>query len=270
MPFRAAHWYVLGLVGLTVLAFWPSYFGKLAASPLAFHLHGITAMLWILLLAAQSWTIHTRRRGLHRAAGLSSLALFPLFAASGLLVIQTMARATLAAADPLYTAFGAPLALYDTLATAGATYCYFEALRRRRTVALHAGYMLATALFLIGPVAVRLFGAFVPWLAIGGPDEFWLFGVQVHLANLLVVLLALGLARLRPQHAAPFIVVIAILVAQSATFDTVGRGALWGGVLPPLASVPAPLVFGFGLLVMVPVVLAGWVLGAPRRRAAAA
>ena len=84
MPYRHAHWYLLLLFPLTGLAFWPNYFGKLGDSPYAFHVHGVTASLWIVLLAFQSWAIHRRRNHLHRSAGLASLALFPLFVAGAI------------------------------------------------------------------------------------------------------------------------------------------------------------------------------------------
>src|SRR4028119_1494920 len=92
MPYRNAHWWLLLLLPLTALAFWPNYFGNLRAAPYAFHVHGVTATLWILLLAAQSWTIHERKNALHRKLGYASFALFPFFFVGGLLVIHTMAE----------------------------------------------------------------------------------------------------------------------------------------------------------------------------------
>src|SRR5687768_16585659 len=102
MPYRHAHLYLLLLFPLTGLAFWPNYFGRLAASPAAFHIHGATASLWIALLAFQSWSIHARRNAWHRSVGLASFALFPLFVAGGLLVIQTMAVKFAGRSDPFY------------------------------------------------------------------------------------------------------------------------------------------------------------------------
>jgi hypothetical protein len=45
MPYSRAHLYLLILVPLVGLAFWPGYFARLGETPWAIHLHGITAML---------------------------------------------------------------------------------------------------------------------------------------------------------------------------------------------------------------------------------
>src|SRR6185436_14831501 len=100
MPYRHAHWYLLSLFPLAGLAFWPNYVSRLADSSAAFHLHGITASLWIGLVAFQSWSIHHRRNALHRSLGLASFALFPFFVTGGLLIIQSIAGKFATAADP--------------------------------------------------------------------------------------------------------------------------------------------------------------------------
>ena len=41
MPYRHAHYYLLLLLPLAFLAFWPRYFSDLRAAPLAFHVHGL-------------------------------------------------------------------------------------------------------------------------------------------------------------------------------------------------------------------------------------
>ena len=131
MPYRHAHWYLLLLFPLTGLAFWPNYFSKFAASPYAFHVHGITASLWIALLALQSWTIHNRRNALHRAGGVASLALFPFFLVGGLLVLQTMAAKFAAQDGPFYSLFGARLGTADTLSSIALPFLFYQALRRQ-------------------------------------------------------------------------------------------------------------------------------------------
>lgn len=267
MPFRAAHWYLLALFGLTIIAFWPTYFAVLGKAPATLHVHGVTAMAWVLLLVVQSWAIHARRNALHRTLGLASMALFALFASSGLLVIQTMARAALANADPFYEMFGAPLALYDALATVGALYFYHEALRRRRTIPLHAGYMIGTVLFLLGPIVVRLFGIYVPWLMIRRLEDFYLFDVQLHLSTAVGIAICACLARLKPRHATPFFLAGGIMLAQSLTFKTLGPSAAWRAALEFVVATPSALLFALGLLVVVPVITSGWLLGTTPRRA---
>jgi len=57
MPFRFAAYFILGLIGITIVAFWPGFFSSLDSAPWGFHFHGITASLWMLLLAFQSGSI---------------------------------------------------------------------------------------------------------------------------------------------------------------------------------------------------------------------
>src|SRR5215211_6783064 len=58
MPFRKAWLYVLLLLGLTFVAFWPGYFSKLPVKKLAHHYHAASAVLWMILAIGQSWTAH--------------------------------------------------------------------------------------------------------------------------------------------------------------------------------------------------------------------
>jgi hypothetical protein len=77
MPCRHAYWYLLTAFPLAGLAFWPNYLSQFATSPLEFHMHGITASLWLTLLVFQSWTIQNGQREMHRQTGVLSLGLFP-------------------------------------------------------------------------------------------------------------------------------------------------------------------------------------------------
>jgi len=69
MPYPRAHYFLMLLFGLTLVAFWPRYFSALENAPVAFHVHGITASLWISFLIFQSWSIHQDHRSYHRLAG---------------------------------------------------------------------------------------------------------------------------------------------------------------------------------------------------------
>ena len=270
MPYRHAHWYLLLLFPLTGLAFWPAYFSKLAAAPSAFHVHGLTASLWIVLLAFQSWTIHHRRNALHRSTGLASFALFPLFLAGGLLVIQTMAVKFGMAADPFYAAFGARLAAVDVLSSLAIPWFFYMALKWRRKVHLHARFMLAPILFLLGPILSRLM-PILPPLAIRGPEDFANFAYGVHLANAVAVAVAVALALRAPKWGRPWVVAGGLVAAQSLLFETIGRTPPWEAAVAAIATVPASLVVSLGLIAAAGIVWAGWNAGrAPPRAVAAA
>jgi hypothetical protein len=269
MPYRHAHWYLLLLFPLTALAFWPAYFSKFADAPAAFHVHGVTASLWIALLAFQSWTIHHRRNALHRSAGLGSFALFPLFVTGGLLVIQTMAAKFGNGADPFYTAFGARLAAVDSVSSLAIPWFFFMALNWRRKVHLHARYMLAPVLFLLGPILSRLMPALPP-LAIRGPEDFPNFAAGLHIANGAAVAVAALLVLRAPKFGRPFAVAGGLVAVQSLAFETVGRAPAWEAAVEAIAAAPTALVATLGLIAGIGAVWAGWTAGRAPPRAAAA
>jgi hypothetical protein len=257
MPYRTAYVWLALLLPATALAFWPSYLGRLAEVSWILHAHGITATLWILLLVVQSWSIHRSRRALHRLAGRASLALFPLFWTSGLLIVHAMATGFTASGTPFQSLFGARLTPVDLLTSGAILFLYRVAVSRRRSVLVHASAMLAIPLFLVPPIAVRLLQMGGP-LAIGGPDEFYKFGYGLELANLLCVALALWLYALRPKTAWPFAVAAAAIAAQALAFETLGRIPAWESVMPWIASTPTAVIAALGLLVSGAIVWAAW------------
>ena len=268
MPYRHAHWFLLLLFPLTGLAFWTNYFSKFASSPLSFHVHGITASLWIALLAFQSWSIDRRRNALHRSVGIASFALFPLFIAGGLLVIQTMAIKFGPRIDPFYAAFGARLGLIDVVSSLAIPAMFYMALKWRRKVHVHARYMLAPMLFLLGPILSRL-APVLPPLRMGGPEDLYRFGWCVHLANAAAIAVAAWLYLKAPKHGRPFLVAGALIVVQSLLFETLGRVPAWESLFAAMAHIPATLVAGVGIAASAAVVWAGWTAGQAPPRALA-
>lgn len=59
------------------IAFWPAYVGTLRSAPFTFHAHGSTASAWIVPVAAQGWTVHSRRLAWHRRIGQAVFVLIP-------------------------------------------------------------------------------------------------------------------------------------------------------------------------------------------------
>lgn len=264
MPYPRAYLYLAGLFAAAIVAFWPNYFSKLDEVSLAFHLHGVTASAWMLLLISQSWAIHHGPFALHRWGGRFALVLAPVFIAGGLMVIQTMQIAR----NPFYDLYAVRLAGYDTISITGFAAFFGAALATRRRPAIHAHFMLAVAFLLLGPVFARLVTDFVPGLTIAGPQDFARFAGAIHLGNILAVLALLALYLRNRAEAWPFLVAALVITAQSAAFE-------WGTQLDPFVSaleayqsVPAGWIFAVGLLIGVVVSWAGWVAGRPPRPAA--
>lgn len=265
MPYRHAHFYLLLLFPLTAAAFWPNYFSRLSASPWAFHVHGATASLWIALLAFQSWSIHRRRPALHRKAGFAGFALFPFFFVGGLLVIQTMAVKFAARADPFYEMFGARLGAIDIVSSLAIPWLFFQALRHRRKVQLHARYMLATVFFLISPILGRLL-PILPPLSISGPHDLYRFGYAVQLGNGVALALALFLYFRARERGRPWLVVAGLIAVQCLLFETLARTAAWDALYASFAGMPVALLVNLGFAAGAAVVWAGWSAARPAAR----
>jgi len=260
MPYRQAHWYLLMLFPLSTLAFWKEYVSKISSAPVEFHAHAITGMLWIGLLAGQSWLIHHGRRDLHRQFGIASLAVFPLFLATGAGISIVMAQEFVRRVTQLGVIYSPRFALADAVWVGGFAYCYYEALRQRRKVYPHSRYMLATVLFLLPPIITRL-RHLVPPLDIGRPGDFWKVGLDDELATALSAAIAFFLAWRTPKHGRPFAEAGIIIVISGVLFQTVGSMPSWHNLYAHVASVPVSAsVLGAGLGGII-VAYAGWLAG---------
>lgn len=265
MPYRHARLFIVALICATIFAFWRSYFSILPEAAIGFHIHGLTASLWLLLLLAQSWTPHHGRIVMHRALGRVTFVAVPLFAAGSMAVIHSMAAGTVGG-DPFYALWGARLGFIDTLALGALLYAAGMALRHRRNVRLHAGYMLSTALPLISPVFGRVFNRTVPGLIIHGPQDFPVFGLGAQCGNLLAAIIALWLWRRDPRFGRPWAVALAVIAVQIVGFETLAHSAGWHTLFLTVGTQPLPVLMAFGTLAGVVAVWLGWRLPEARGR----
>lgn len=260
MPYRYAHWYVLALFPLAALAFWPSYLTQFRTAGAEMHAHGITASLWVALLAFQSWTIHRGDRASHRAAGMLSVVIFPLFLAGGVAIFLGMAKRYAMEVSPFHVTYAPALAWLDVVAVTGIALFYFLALKHRRKVHVHSRYLLATALFLIPPILSRL-SPFVPPLAVTGPGDFYKIGYGVQIANVITIAIALMLAARPAKHGRPFLAAAGLAAIGMILFDTVGRWQAWRDAFARVADLPVLPVMTATALAGAAIAWAGWNAG---------
>lgn len=205
----------------------------------------------------QSWSIHAGHRLMHRKMGLASLVLFPLFLAGGLFVSVGMAKRLLTDQDTFHILFAARLAPVDALGLIGVSWCFYRALQYRRKVHLHARFMLATLLFVLGPIALRVLTAVGPF-AINGDAGYYKIA---HVLQFTTACTLVGLAWLiwrAPQYGRPWIEAGIFVALQAAVFETIGRSEAWSTVYPRLAEVPPHFLAVLGVGLGTAVALAGW------------
>jgi hypothetical protein len=262
MPYPRAHYYVLVVVAVIALGFWPSYFAPFGSVPWQFHAHGVAASLWVMMVAAQSWTAHHRQLPLHRAVGKTSLFLFPFLIGGLTAIIDVTAKKYLAgAAFPVTQMFGASFLIGMAIAIAAYVTVYYRALKYRRKVWVHAGYMLATPLILFESPFSRILNGFMPGLAIRGPDDFHLILPSIVLSiGLELLVIALIWLKYR-ERATPFLVAGLFIAAQMAAMGLMADTAWLRTLLGALGSVPSTAVVLSGFAIGALTSWAGWTAG---------
>ena len=261
MPYRHAPYYILVCIAVIVAGFWESYFSVWETVPWQFHAHGVAASIWVLMVLAQSWTPHRGQLTLHRAVGKSSLLLFPFLIGGLAAIIDVTAKGFVANDGPIRQMFGGEFLIGLSLAMAAYVVLYYRALRFRRKVWVHSGYMLATPLILFESPLSRVFGAWMPGLTVRGPQDFDLIipSIVWAMAVELAVIAAIWLKY--REKATPFLVAAVFIVTQMLTMGLMSDNAVLEGLLAMLAQVPSAVVVLSGMVIGAATGWAGWQAG---------
>jgi hypothetical protein len=202
--------YFAGLLALALVAFWPTYLSKvLDTSNANIHLHAVTAAMWVLMLIVQPLAISARRFTFHRVLGRMSYVLAPILVLTIVLLAHSRIRSPEGRPFALQTYI-----LYLQLSLSALfALSYILAIRTRRSVALHARFMVCTGLTMIDPVVARL----MVWAS---PMPTWNYQwVTFGLTDLVLVAL-IWLERNRPvgRSAFPAMLVVFMLAQAPALF----------------------------------------------------
>ncbi|HVM23223.1 MAG TPA: hypothetical protein VM308_08005 [Sphingomicrobium sp.] len=261
MPYRHAPYYMLVVIAVIVVGFWPSYFSVSTNVPWQFHAHGVAASIWVLMVLAQSITVHKSQLPLHRAVGKSSLILFPFLIGGLAAIIDLTAKGFVAADSPFRTEFGGQFLIGLALAIAAYVVLYYRALKYRRKVWLHSGYMLATPLILFESPFSRVMGMVLPPFRIEGPQHMdrLIPSIEWAMAIELAVIAVLWW-RFRDK-ASPFLVAGGFIIAQMLTMGLMADNAVLERMLVVLAGVPSAVVVLAGMAIGAATSWAGWQAG---------
>jgi len=221
-------WVYLLLAFLAVgLGFYPSYFGRLGEMDAAFHLHGITAALWMTLLVVQPLLYRLGAWELHRAVGKSSFLLVPLVVVGGLVMVHRM----IASPDRYPPEMAYQLAYIDFYVLIQFVLFFALAMANRADVQLHARYMVGTVFGILVPALTRLF----LWLG-GAPS----FGAALHLSyvavHAVIVLLLLHDHR-TGRVRAPYMLALGLMLFQHLTMTFAGGWSWWGALMRAYGSI---------------------------------
>jgi hypothetical protein len=261
MPYPRAHYYVAIVMAVIVAGFWPSYFSVWGSVPWQFHAHGVAASAWVLMVAGQSWTAHHRQLPLHRTIGKASLFLFPFLIAGLSAIIDVTAKGYVAGDGPSRIMFGGSFLIGMAVAIAAYVTVYYRALRYRRKVWVHAGYMLTTPLILFESPFGRILNGFVPGFAIRGLDDLHLIMPAILWSMALELLVVAAIWLKYRERAAPFLVAAIFIAAQMATMGLMSDSQILKSLLALLGAVPSAAVVGTGFVIGALTSYAGWMAG---------
>jgi hypothetical protein len=260
MPYRFAFYYVIVCIAVILAGFWQSYFSVWGEVPWQFHAHGVAASIWVLMVLAQSWTPHHGRLAIHRVVGKSSLLLFP-FLIGGLFGIIDVTAKGFATGDLVRSTFGGEFLIGLGLAVAAYVVLYYRALKYRRKVWMHSGYMLATPLILFESPFSRIIGTWIPALQVHGPEDFGVFMDSIIWAMAVELVVIAAIWWVYRDKARPFLVAGVFIVAQMLTMGLMSDNALLEGGLALLAPVPSAIVVLAGMGLGAATSWAGWQAG---------
>ncbi len=217
-----------GFLIVTLVAFWPSYFGRLPARlDVLTHAHAALMTIWIGMLIAQPFLIRRDRRPMHRALGRLSYVLVPIIVVVWVLLTHLRASAM---SDAVFEREGQFFYL-PFVSSVLFVASWGLAIRRRHTPPLHARYMVGTALSAIDAVTARLVGFNLPPFA----DPLMYQVIGFGLTN--VVLLGLWLVDSGPYRRA-FLHLLLIFLPLHLFWFTGAQSATWLAVVRWFRGLP--------------------------------
>ena len=216
--FRTSGYYFLGFLVVAIVAFWPSYFGReLSEIDSYTHFHVAMMVIWFGLLIAQPFLIRRGMLSIHRRVGRVSYLLAPVILVSGLMLSHSRLNG-LDASE--FRDFGHFFFL-PVQATLLFAVTWGLAMIFRRKAALHARFMVGTALTLIDPVVARLLGHFPQ---VENENYYQIVGFGLTDIVLLMLILADGHSG---RGRAAFPVMLAMFAALHIFWFTGAQTAWW-------------------------------------------
>jgi hypothetical protein len=208
--------WILLLLAVSVLGFWTPYFSRLTAAQGLAHVHVLMMLAWMGMLVAQPMLVRARQLEWHRRVGKASYAVVPLMIVSALALAQLRMRA----APPQMVHVQQFILYLGVAASLLFLVIWGLGIRYRRDTALHARFMVATALTLVDPSLARVMIFWVP--AVPPPLYQWIsFGMVYAVLLLLIVRDPL------PRGRKAFVGVLALFVAMHVSVMWVPGTLAW-------------------------------------------
>jgi hypothetical protein len=160
-------WALLLLIPITFIGFYPSYYSTFKA-PLIIHIHGALMVLWLATVIIQPWLIKTHKIKWHKRVGKLSYVLVPTILLVGYFVLRygylRVLGGDVVAPTEYYPDGASAMTKAADFVVIGSVYFiwllvyYFLGIVFRKKTHVHATFMLAAALTILGPSGDRFIG----------------------------------------------------------------------------------------------------------------
>lgn len=195
--FKQAYLYFILLMIILVIGFWPSYFSQLDQQhSFARHFHSIIMLIWCLLLISQAWLMRSKNFPVHKQAGRLAFIIGPLVIASAVYVAFDFVGRI----PPPYPPGLLGIHWFGLFLAALFAFLFTNAIYYRKTPALHARYMIATAFVFLMPGFGRAVSSLFIALEKEPPSLFSLMFIP-----LIFMLILVFMDLRKKQNARPFI-----------------------------------------------------------------
>lgn len=236
--FRHAHWWLIIALVITVLGFTPPYFMRLGEATWQQHLHGLSAMLWMLLVVIQPWLATHGKLVDHRRFGRIALILSGLVVASALGVLPGNIENAVSGETPPFvpSTFFYGITFLDIAIVSGFVLSIIMATLTLHRPRDHALWMISTVFWILSPGFAR-FVAFSMVFTVGTGD---LTFIDVVIFSALPILAVLTYLMIRLRQAHPALLLAFAGNCTAFLVGPVGNNAAWRALTESVFLTPGP------------------------------
>ena len=216
----------LGFI-IVMIGFSKTYFTRLTAFSFPYHLHGVSATLWMLLLIIQPLLYKTGRLKAHRILGWASLILVPTIIIGGIIMMRLMIQGQ--ENYPPNTVY--QLAFIDVLTLFGFAVLYALAIYHRKNLMLHSRFMVATIFGPLLPASTRMF-----MFNLGVASNFNEGLTYSYLLVELVLLLMIWLERKKKEIKLTYVPLFIFIVVQHVLMYYANDWGWWQSLMNQFAG----------------------------------
>ena len=237
-------WFLL-LIPLVFFGFYPTYFAVLfKPTPSVIHIHFGLMTIWIIILMVQPFLFRYKKLAVHRKIGRLTYFLFPLILISAFFMIRFSYYRFIGDMSQKNVGLKSEQILKDAATYEAIAFLYLGwlalfyllAIINRRPSSVHARYMVATALTMLGPTVDRIVYFIFKMPKLGGliPIETVSFFL---IDTTLAILLWNDYKSGRPTKA--LVTGLSIFIAGQILYFLVQKTNAWGSFVSSIMQ-PAP------------------------------